>query len=279
MSANGEDSTDARRGDGQESEPPASVPGPMEVDAHPGSHSFRYSLKYPSIGQCIIINNKNFDRRTGMNQRNGTDVDAANAMKVFSKLGYKAKVYNDLTVEKMKQVLVSASKEDHSCYASFVCVLLSHGDEGVFFGTDGSVELKYLTSLFRGDRCKSLVGKPKLFFIQACRGTELDAGIEADSGDDGTTKIPVEADFLYAFSTAPGYYSWRNTMTGSWFMQSLCEMLSKYGRELELQHILTRVNHKVAVEFVSVSNSPGFDAKKQIPCIVSMLTKEMYFTP
>lgn len=60
----------------------------------------------------------------------------------------------------------SASKEDHSDSASFVCVLLSHGDEGVFFGTDGSVDLKFLTSLFRGDRCKSLVGKPKLFFIQ-----------------------------------------------------------------------------------------------------------------
>lgn len=278
MSANGEDATDARRGDGQESQAPSFAPGPMDVDASPGSHSFRYSLKYPSIGRCIIINNKNFDRKTGMNQRNGTDIDAANAMKVFSKLGYKAKVYNDLSVDSMKQLLITVSKEDHSCYASFVCVLLSHGDEGVFFGTDGSVELKYLTSLFRGDRCRSLVGKPKLFFIQACRGTDLDAGIETDSPD-GTTKIPVEADFLYAFSTAPGYYSWRNTMTGSWFMQSLCEMLSKYGRELELLHIMTRVNHKVAVEFESVSNSPGFDAKKQIPCIVSMLTKEMYFTP
>lgn len=68
-------------------------------------------------------------------------------------------------------------------------------------------------------------------------------------------------------------------MTGSWFMQSLCDMISKYGKELELLHILTRVNHKVAVEFESVSNSAGFHAKKQIPCIVSMLTKEMYFSP
>ncbi|CAB1461078.1 unnamed protein product [Pleuronectes platessa] len=170
---------------------------------------------------------------------------------------------------------MTVSKEDHSSSASLVCVLLSHGDEGVFFGTDGSVELKYLTSLFRGDRVKSLVGKPRLFFIQACRGTELDGGIETDSVDDGTTRIPVEADFLYAFSTAPGYYSWRNTTSGSWFMQSLCEMISKYGKELELQHIMTRVNHKVAVEFESVSYSPGFNAKKQIPCIVSMLTKEI----
>ncbi|XP_026159659.1 caspase-3a [Mastacembelus armatus] len=280
MSANGpgpgKDSTDASRGgDGQQSV--GSVP--MDVDAKPHSHSFRYSLSFPSIGQCIIINNKNFDRGTGMNQRNGTDVDAANAMKVFNKLGYKVKIYNDQTVQQMIQVLTAVSKEDHSCSASFVCVLLSHGDEGVFFGTDRSVELKYLTSLFRGDRCRSLVGKPKLFFIQACRGTDLDPGIEADSGGDDRIKIPVEADFLYAFSTAPGYYSWRNTMTGSWFIQSLCDMISKYGKELELQHIMTRVNHKVAVDCESVSNSPGFNAKKQIPCIVSMLTKEMYFSP
>lgn len=281
MSVNGpgEDSTDAKSSDGQWSGSSSSASAPMDVDAKPSAHSFRYSLNFPSIGQCIIINNKNFDRKTGMNQRNGTDVDAANAMKVFGKLGYKVKVYNDQSVEQLKQVLISASKEDHSCNASFVCVLLSHGDEGVFFGTDGSIELKYLTSLFRGDRCRSLVGKPKLFFIQACRGTDLDAGIETDSVEDGITKIPVEADFLYAFSTAPGYYSWRNTMTGSWFMQSLCDMITKYGKDMELQHIMTRVNHKVAVEFESVSNSPGFHAKKQIPCIVSMLTKEMYFSP
>lgn len=67
-------------------------------------------------------------------------------------------------------------------------------------------------------------------------------------------------------------------MSGSWFMQSLCDTISKYGKELELQHILTRVNHKVAVEFESDSSLPGFNAKKQIPCIVSMLTKEMYFS-
>ncbi|XP_060720632.1 caspase-3a [Tachysurus vachellii] len=252
---------------------------PMQVDARSHAHVYRYGLKYPSVGHCIIINNKNFHKSTGMNQRNGTDVDAGNAMKTFRKLGYKVKVFNDQSVAQIKNLLTAVAKDDHSHCASFVCVLLSHGDEGVFFGTDGALELKALTSLFRGDRCRSLVGKPKLFFIQACRGTDLDPGIEVDSDTDNSMKIPVEADFLYAYSTAPGYYSWRNTMTGSWFMQSLCEMLSKYGQELELMQILTRVNYKVALDFESASNTPGFHAKKQIPCIVSMLTKEMYFTP
>ncbi|XP_056112782.1 caspase-3a [Rhinichthys klamathensis goyatoka] len=254
---------------------------PMQVDAKGQSHVFRYSLNYPNIGHCVIINNKNFDRKTGMNQRNGTDVDAGNAMNAFRKLGYSVKVYNDQTVMQIKQVLTTVARDDHSRCASLVCVMLSHGDDGVFFGTDGSLELKSLTSLFRGDRCPSLVGKPKLFFIQACRGTELDPGVQTDasSSSDGPVRIPVEADFLYAYSTVPGYYSWRNTMSGSWFIQSLCEMIAKYGKELELMQIMTRVNNKVAYDFESTSNMPDFDARKQIPCIVSMLTKEMYFNP
>ncbi|NXA16049.1 CASP3 protein, partial [Sapayoa aenigma] len=239
---------------------------------------YSYRMDYPEMGECIIINNKNFHRHTGMSPRSGTDADAASVREVFMKLGYKVKINNDLPCEKIFKLLKNVSEEDHSKRSSFVCVLLSHGDEGLIYGTDGPLELKALTSLFRGDRCRSLAGKPKLFFIQACRGTELDSGIETDSGSEETMcqKIPVEADFLYAYSTAPGYYSWRNSAEGSWFIQSLCKMLKEHARKLELMQILTRVNRRVA-EYESCSTQRDFNAKKQIPCIVSMLTKEFYF--
>nr|XP_020451084.1 caspase-3 isoform X2 [Monopterus albus] len=243
-----------------------------------GSDPYRYKMDYPCLGKCVIINNKNFHSSTGMTARNGTDVDAAFAIKTFTDLGYKIKVENDLTVEKINQLLSSVSEEDHSGSASFACVLLSHGDEGVIYGTDGCEKFENLTKYFKGDRCRSLVGKPKLFFIQACRGSDLDGGIETDSVEEQTSeRIPVEADFLYAYSTAPGYYSWRNTYNGSWFIQALCEMLQRHKGELELMQIMTRVNHKVALDFESSSNLPGFSGKKQIPCIVSMLTKDFYF--
>ncbi|XP_071770306.2 caspase-3-like [Centroberyx gerrardi] len=188
----------------------------------------------------------------------------------------------------MEQLLFSLSQEDHSGCASLVCVLLSHGDEGVIYGTDGTVELTKLTGYFKGDRCRSLVGKPKLFFIQACRGSDLDDGaspaLESDDTDETDSvaeqqseRIPVEADFLCAYSTAPGYYSWRNTSNGSWFMQALCEMLQRHSKELELMQIMTRVNRKVAMGFESSSNWSGYSFKKQIPCIVSMMTKDFYF--
>lgn len=239
---------------------------------------YRYRMDFPCMGLCLLINNKNFQPSTGMNTRKGTDVDAAAVAKTFIKLGYKMKVFTDLKVAAMKDTLRKVAQEDHSDHASFVCVILSHGDEGIIFGTDGFEKLDVLTRYFKGDKCKTLVGKPKLFFIQACRGSDFDGGIETDAVEvePSADRIPVEADFLYAYSTAPGYYSWRNTFSGSWFIQSLCEMLENH-RDLELMQVMTRVNRKVAYHFESSSNLPGYSGKKQIPCIVSMLTKEFYF--
>lgn len=70
-------------------------------------------------------------------------------------------------------VFVSVSEEDHSDSSCFACILLSHGEEGMIYGTDGAMPIKSMTSLFRGDMCKSLVGKPKLFFIQVSGAEQL----------------------------------------------------------------------------------------------------------
>nr|ACO51875.1 Caspase-7 precursor [Aquarana catesbeiana] len=242
---------------------------------------FQYGMNYQKLGKCIIINNKNFDARTGMCIRKGTDKDAEGLCKCFRSLGFDVKVYNDQTCEETELLLQSVAKNDHSDSACFACILLSHGEEGQIYGTDGVMAIKTLTTLFRGDKCQSLVGKPKLFFIQACRGSDFDEGIQTDSGPANDSmetdanpryKIPVEADFLIAYSTVPGYYSWRNELMGSWFVQALRSVLNKYGKQLELMQILTRVNYLVATNYESC-----FGKKKQIPCVVSMLTKELYF--
>ena len=44
--------------------------------------------------------------------------------------------------------------------------------------------------------------------VKACRGTEFDEGTEVDDaigeGSEPPQRIPIEADFLYAYSTTPG---------------------------------------------------------------------------
>lgn len=75
-----------------------------------------------------------------------------------------------------------------------------------------------------------------------------------------------------------GFYSWRNTQKGSWFIQALTHALDMYGNELDLLTILTFVNRRVAIDFES--NCPGdvrMHRQKQIPCITSMLTRLVRF--
>ena len=47
-----------------------------------------------------------------------------------------------------------------------MCAILTHGEEGVVYGTDDKIEVKTLLEPFKGDKCRGLVGKPKIFFIQ-----------------------------------------------------------------------------------------------------------------
>ncbi|XP_058907222.1 caspase-3-like [Kogia breviceps] len=114
-----------------------------------------YKMDYPEMGLCMIINNKNFHKSTGMSCRSGTDVDAANLWETFQNLKYEVRNKNDLTREEILELMYSVSKEDHSKRSSYSCMLLSHGP----------VDLKKLTGFFRGDCCRS-PGKPKLFIIQ-----------------------------------------------------------------------------------------------------------------
>lgn len=98
------------------------------------SPTFQYKMSHQRVGKCIIINNKNFDEKTGkaimlqalcvpnsinytsrvyskqivlagMNVRNGTDRDAGELFKCFKSLGFDVFIYNDQTCEKMERLL------------------------------------------------------------------------------------------------------------------------------------------------------------------------------
>ncbi|XP_078660614.1 caspase-7-like isoform X2 [Branchiostoma floridae x Branchiostoma belcheri] len=261
---------------------------PMDTSTGDEDFSFVYNMSHTRRGQAVIINNKDFEKHTGMNTRRGTDLDANNLYRIFSKFGFETKVFDNLPCRKILSVLQLAAREDHRDADCFACAILSHGEEGVIYGTDGCMEVTEITKPFRGDRCPGLVGKPKLFFLQACRGNEFDHGVdmpdalpevqdELDAGNKAT--LPAEADFLLAYSTVPGYYSWRNPGRGSWYIQALCAVLEQEGTQLEIMQLLTRVNKLVAYDFHSNSDNPYMNRKKQIPCIMSMLTKDLFFTP
>lgn len=237
-----------------------------------------YRMNHLRRGYAIIINNKRFDSKLDMPVRDGTDLDAACLESTFKKLGFDTKIFNNCTALLIRDLMYRYSREDYSDTDCFVCVLMSHGENGIIYGVDKEIEIDQIIQPFKLNR--TLAGKPKLFFIQACRGSKFMEGIDSNPYDvQYASKIPMEADFLIGYSTISGYYSWRNSLSGSWFIQSLCQVFNEHAKKLEIMQLLTAVNRRVAYFYQSNTNHPETNGKKQVPCIVSMLTKELYFKP
>ncbi|XP_001849630.2 caspase [Culex quinquefasciatus] len=237
-------------------------------------------------GQALVFSHMNF---TAMAKRNGTDKDRDDICTALYELDFNVHVYEDLSRKEVLETLKKWSLEDHSDSDCLVVVVMSHGEEGVLYARDSKYNVDALWKNFVGNACPSLIGKPKMFFIQACRGEEFDEGVTlktdgpkdmVDSKKEQVSySIPAMADLLVMYSTYDGHYSWRNPKQGSWFIQSMCREFKENGRIRDLLTLLTGVARRTAFEYQSfVPNNEKMDAMKQMPCLVSMLTKTFYFT-
>ncbi|XP_074155174.1 caspase-8 [Sminthopsis crassicaudata] len=251
-----------------------------------------YKMSSRPRGYCLIINNYNFQRareekpeHKELKDRKGTDVDSETLKNTFKELHFEVVTLEDRTAKQIHQDLQIFQNKNHKDKDCFVCCILSHGDKGTIYGTDGQeVAIRDLTSYFSGSNCASLVGKPKVFFIQACQGRITQNGIllykdseqERESLEMDTVLqseyIPNEADFLLGMATVENYISYRHIMEGSWYIQSLCKNLKEgCPRGLDILDILTKVNAEVSQK-LDVKNKG-----KQMPQPKYTLRKKLYF--
>ena len=63
-------------------------------------------------------------------------------------------------------IFIAALEMDHSDSDCILCAFLTHGDDGIIYGYDGTLPISDLFEYFRGENCPSLVGKPKVFLVQ-----------------------------------------------------------------------------------------------------------------
>ncbi|KAM9305615.1 caspase-8-like [Gastrophryne carolinensis] len=230
----------------------------QEDSSEPDKHSEKYTLDRSPHGLFVIVNNEDFTearkKHLDVNDRSGSNKDAEAIKKVFGPRDYIVKEHRNLTRDKLLETIQNYGQEDHSNMDSFVCFILSHGDNGIVYGTDGKgVPIKALTSCFNGRNCRSLVGKPKVFFIQACQGDKLEKGACYEEDGNGSmyendgSSLPITADFLTAFSTVEEYTSLRDPSHGSVYIQELCSILEDpHFIQTDLKIILTSLHKKIA---------------------------------
>ena len=212
-------------------------------------------------GVAFIINNVNFGNGK---DRESSIEDAKKLRSTFERLDYRTITRHDLSSVAMKDELSKianeAVKEDHD---SFVCCILSHGNErGIegIGGRDDVISVPELTEIINCKNCPKLFGKPKIFFIQACRGDNTPDPVVLDNttiytGDtqvaDGRRRaLPPEADFMISFCTSQDNVACRGLNTGAQYIIKLCETIDKYSSKLNLYELLLVVHREiVALEF------------------------------
>ncbi|XP_063447427.1 caspase-7-like [Mytilus trossulus] len=202
--------------------------------------------------------------------------------------------------------------EDSDC---FVCVVASHGREkqtktdthGPFLereqeilGVDGNeIRTSDFVAIFSDDKCKGLRGKPKFFFIQACRTAEvlkMDEGCplrpleslklsQETHGNKFTnsaeevpmvTMVSCPEDTLIMFASVSGNLAMRNPMYGSWMLQELYNCLDKNRKDLGKRNFLEILTHVLARLSKKETSAKQFFKQFSPGCFIHCLTKDVF---
>ncbi|XP_014211578.1 caspase Dronc [Copidosoma floridanum] len=217
-------------------------------------------------GLALIITNIAYEYYVS---RPSAKYDEDNLNILFTEMGFKTIVRRNLTgIEIKKEVKeFSKMKELRRVDAAFI-IISSHGhgeygkQETEIQGTDylspnyKSVFCTDIIDYFTAEQCPNLCGKPKIFIFQTCRGNTHQKAVSRNVTDTISTEHPDSEqpydlssrnyeDTLIAYATLPGYVSYRDKYTGSWFIQILCEVFMNYACERHIQDLFVMTDRRL----------------------------------
>lgn len=140
-------------------------------------------------GKCVIFNHKIFDNQRS---REGTEYDQKAIEYTFNNLDFEVTTHPDLNYEDVMEEIgnrtslkfdikgrvyilhcfmcihcFSVSKENYEDCDCICIFILTHGTSGDYvYAKDYRYRLSDIWEKFTADNCRTLAGKPKLFFIQ-----------------------------------------------------------------------------------------------------------------
>ncbi|XP_021932824.1 caspase-2-like isoform X2 [Zootermopsis nevadensis] len=240
-------------------------------------------ISYPR-GYFFMINNVQFVNDIE-EARIGSGVDEKNLGDLFRDFGYKVESYRDQGLEDMRRKISQfARRTEHSRYDSCVVAIMSHGKMGIskqdstIVAADGQrLKIDWVLEQFTNENARSLVGKPKIFFFQSCRGDALDFGVKMTSGrmqHDGSTSIVHRrmSDILTGYSTLPGFSSNRDIYLGTWYIQAICEIFMEHACDTDIEDMLKMVDQKLATLMAE-------DGSLQTSSYENIGFRKFYFNP
>ena len=233
---------------------------------------------------CAIIFSIKYYQNPQLN-RAGADLDLALFQDTFSHLGYEVLVYknNQCTASGITTVLRDIVRQFGSHHDSFVCCVSAHGNYDSITQEEFIVPYDYNTTtenpkvLIRdlrnqlaGTTCPALATKPKMFFIQACRGNNIPPAVIAPIQSDSIA-VHEDSDFFFSYSTRMNDSSCRDTVKGSWYCQELAHVLkSDTSRYYDVSTLVSEVHRRVTDNY-------AYHSFRQCPELTHTLRKRFFF--
>ncbi|KRG05451.1 caspase isoform X2 [Drosophila mojavensis] len=171
--------------------------------------------------EVVIFNHEHFNNNNN-EFRSGSAKDVELLQTTFKKLKCGVTIIQDATVKQVRstvKLLEQKNLEDHS---ALVVVILSHGQRHETIAAyDGTYDLNS-DIIHPISRNNTLNGKPKILFIQACKGVRevtILKGMVSSFPD-------LPCNVLKCFSSYEGFVSYR-WKDGTPFVRQLCETLEE----------------------------------------------------
>ena len=269
-----------------------------------------YPMTNVPRGYAVIINNFKFDEGTMLEFRKGSEIDVRKMEELFHWLQFKVEVHQNKTAAEIISIVRKYCYEkEHTKFDCFVLFLMSHGSEDAIFGTDRKlVNVRHdIRRYMTADKCFSLANKPKLIFVQACRGEEANQGfVVTESAHHlmgnlprqevhnypaytpsnldiapsfappvDVKYIPQDSDILIFYASTASHAALRHTQEGGWFVMKLYDVMCEYAEKEDLQSMITKVTGQVSMK-KTVKNEKVY---MQCPEQIGNLRKKVFFNP
>ena len=127
-------------------------------------------MDHEKRGNAVIFYHHAYDKQRYAKRENSLQ-ELDQLSKLLRHLSFELHVFRDYSRAQVIQAIDEQVEADHSNADCFFLAFLTHGNVGTVAARDGDISLKAEFDKFGDHRCKSLRGKPKIFYIMVKRIT------------------------------------------------------------------------------------------------------------
>ncbi|XP_018013524.1 uncharacterized protein LOC108670568 [Hyalella azteca] len=194
--------------------------------------------------------------------RNGSEMDDVNLDSVFKEMGYEVHLFSDTTKSQLMEKIDSILQRHVLGMDSLILFFLSHGkDERHFYSSQQEViDIRDIWIKLTNQNCPALKDKPKIMFLNYCRGESRQRNQVFDNVTEREEDAPRDVALVHA--SLPGFKAQRMPDEGTIFVHCLCQAICENAYEMDIHEIINETSEMMKKKCATTPSIEFIDFKK-----------------